>query len=354
MEHVIGPVWEANHVWLIFVLVLLWTCYPPVFAAIASTLYIPLTLVALGIIGRGAAFAFRKAVNTDAQRRLFGATFAASSVVTPFFLGAVAGAIASDRVPPGIARGHVLTSWMTPISLVTGALAVSACAFLAAVYLTGEAARATHAALAARAAGSGGDAVTVEVAGAERAAGFGTGGATGQVARSERAAGFGAGGATGQVARSERAAGFSGASVTGDLVGYFRRRAILSGVVTGALSVVGLFVARSDAPGLAHALSHGGLPLVIVSALAGCASLVFVAAARDLWARATAALAVAAVLWAWGVGRYPQLLPGLSAQQAQALPATIHATTITAIVGIALLVPSMLYLFVLFQREPSR
>ncbi len=141
IEHVIGPVWEANHVWLIFVLVLLWTCFPPVFAAVASTLYVPLTLVALGIIGRGAAFAFRKAATTVWQQRLFGATFAASSVVTPFFLGVAAGAIGSDRVPAGIARGRVLGSWLTPTSMVTGSLAVVLCGFLAAVYLTGDAAR---------------------------------------------------------------------------------------------------------------------------------------------------------------------------------------------------------------------
>src|SRR5256885_3594218 len=102
IEHVIGPVWEANHVWLIFVLVLLWTGFPPVFAAVMSTLYIPLTAAALGIIARGAAFAFRKASTGLPRQRLFGAAFALSSVVTPFFLGAAAGAIASGRVPPGL------------------------------------------------------------------------------------------------------------------------------------------------------------------------------------------------------------------------------------------------------------
>src|SRR5256885_7479848 len=103
IDHVIGPVWEANHVWLIFVLVLLWTAFSPVFAAVMSTLYIPLTLAALGIIGRGAAFAFRKASDQLGQQRLFGATFALSSVLTPFFLGTVAGGIASGRVPLGLA-----------------------------------------------------------------------------------------------------------------------------------------------------------------------------------------------------------------------------------------------------------
>ena len=120
--------------------------------------------------------------------------------------------------------------------------------------------------------------------------------------------------------------------------------------MTGLLSIVGIFVAQADAPGLAHALSHRGLPLVLVSAAAGCASLVLIALRHFVWARGTAALAVAAVLWAWGVGRYPQLLPGLSVRQAEALPATIHATTWTVVVGIVLLVPSMVYLFALFQR----
>jgi cytochrome bd ubiquinol oxidase subunit II len=107
-------VWEANHVWLVFVLVVLWTGFAPAFAAIASTLYIPLTGVALGVIARGGAFAFRKNVEALAQRRLFGAAFASSSVLTPFFLGTVAGGIASGRVPPGLAQGDVLGSWVTP------------------------------------------------------------------------------------------------------------------------------------------------------------------------------------------------------------------------------------------------
>ncbi len=112
IEHSIGPVWEANHVWLIFVLVLMWTAFPPAFAAISSTLYLPLTLVALGVIARGSAFAFRKAIDQPWAQRLFGAAFAFSSVVTPYFLGAAAGAVgaragcrpgwpAAERSPAG-------------------------------------------------------------------------------------------------------------------------------------------------------------------------------------------------------------------------------------------------------------
>src|ERR1700756_5656438 len=75
IEHSIGPVWEANHVWLIFVLVMMWTAFPPLFGAVASTLWIPLTCAAFGVIARGSAFAFRKSVTAVWQRRIFGAAF---------------------------------------------------------------------------------------------------------------------------------------------------------------------------------------------------------------------------------------------------------------------------------------
>jgi cytochrome d ubiquinol oxidase subunit II len=131
----IGPVWEANHVWLIFALVVTWTGFPTVFASIASTLYIPLTIVAFGVILRGSAFAFRKTVTEVAIQRIFGVSFALSSVITPFFLGMIAGAIASGRVPLGLAQGNVIGSWLNPTSVMGGALAVEVAAYLAAVYL---------------------------------------------------------------------------------------------------------------------------------------------------------------------------------------------------------------------------
>ena len=141
IAHSIGPVWEANHVWLIFALVVVWTGFPAVFAAVGSTLYIPLTAVAFGVILRGSAFAFRGAVTDLAWQRVFGAAFALSSVITPFFLGTVAGAIASGRVPLGTARGDVIGSWVNPTSALGGVLAVEVAANLAAVYLTADARR---------------------------------------------------------------------------------------------------------------------------------------------------------------------------------------------------------------------
>jgi cytochrome d ubiquinol oxidase subunit II len=136
----LAPVWEANHVWLIFCLVMLWTGFPGAFAAIMTTLYVPLGLTALGIVARGSGFAFRKVVVRTDQQRVVGAAFALSSVLTPFFLGTVAGGIASGRVPTA-GHGDPLTSWLNPTSLLGGVLAVLTCAFTAAIFLTAEARR---------------------------------------------------------------------------------------------------------------------------------------------------------------------------------------------------------------------
>ncbi|OFW67469.1 MAG: cytochrome D ubiquinol oxidase subunit II [Actinobacteria bacterium RBG_16_68_21] len=140
IEHSIGPVWEANHVWLIFVLVFLWTGFPRAFAPLASTMLIPLTAAALGIILRGSGFAFRKTMTTVPLQRLFGATFAASSLLTPFFLGAIAGGVASGRIPAAGA-GDLVGSWWNPTSMLGGVLAVTSCAFLAASFLAADSVR---------------------------------------------------------------------------------------------------------------------------------------------------------------------------------------------------------------------
>jgi cytochrome d ubiquinol oxidase subunit II len=140
IDRVIGPVWEANHVWLIYVLVFLWTGFPAAFAAVMETLFIPFSLAGLGIVARGSAFAFRKFAPSLATARLFGGLFALSSVVTPFLLGCVAGAVASGRVPID-GDGDPWTSWTGPTSLVGGTLAVLTCGFLAASFLTAEAER---------------------------------------------------------------------------------------------------------------------------------------------------------------------------------------------------------------------
>ncbi|MGH2733003.1 MAG: cytochrome d ubiquinol oxidase subunit II [Actinomycetota bacterium] len=281
IEHSIGPVWEANHVWLIFALVVVWTGFPPAFAAVASTLYVPLTAAAFGIILRGSGFAFRKVVEELPLRRVFGATFAFSSVLTPFFLGAIAGAIASGRVPVGNAAGDPISSWLNPTSVLAGAYAVAICAYLAAVYLTQDALRDAKIHLAEQ----------------------------------------------------------------------FRTRALWSGVVAGAIALAGIGVVRVDAPALFDGLMARGLVLIPLSAAGGVATLAFVWTRRYVAARAAAALAVGAVLWGWAAGQYPYLLPGaLTIGEAVASRRTLEALVWVLSVGGLLVVPSLIWLFVLFQR----
>ena len=142
-RHAIGPVWEANHVWLIFVLTVAWTCYPGAFGSIVSTLAVPLLIAAIGIIFRGTAYALRSQFSRDEEHgvRLVEYLFALSSVLTPFALATVIGAIATGRVPVGNARGEEIQSWLNPVSVLAGVLAVAFSGYLAAVYLAADAQR---------------------------------------------------------------------------------------------------------------------------------------------------------------------------------------------------------------------
>ena len=142
IDWAIGPVWEANHVWLIFVLVVLWTGFSSAFEAIFSTLFIPLSLAALGVVLRGAGFAFHHTARRAGGRALAETLFGLASVLTPFFLGTVVGAIAGGRVPVGNATGDSVTSWLNPLSILIGALFVATGAYLAAVFLVSDARRA--------------------------------------------------------------------------------------------------------------------------------------------------------------------------------------------------------------------
>jgi cytochrome d ubiquinol oxidase subunit II len=284
IEHSIGPVWEANHVWLIFALVVVWTAFPTGFAAIMATLSVPLTAVAFGVILRGSAFVFRKSVSELALRRLFGAAFAVSSVVTPFFLGTVAGAIASGRVPAELGAGDILHSWLNPSGVLGGVLAVGVCSYLAAVYLCADARR----------------------------------------------------------------------SGEGDLAEGFRGRALLMGVLVGVVALGGIAVLHQDAPRLFGRLTGPALPLIFASGALGVASLVLLGLRRYLAVRITAALAVVAVLWGWAVGQYPMLLgTHLSIDEAAAPATTLRPLVACLAAGTALLMPSLLLLYTMFQSEPG-
>jgi NADH dehydrogenase FAD-containing subunit/cytochrome bd-type quinol oxidase subunit 2 len=141
INRAVGPVWEVNHVWLVFCMVVLWTAFPPAFGSITTTLAIPLSLALLGIVLRGAGFAFRHEAERLSNQRFLGGVFAISSVLTPFFFGTVIGGIASGRVPVGNAAGNLVTSWLNPTSVIIGLLAVAAAAYLAAVFLVTDAHR---------------------------------------------------------------------------------------------------------------------------------------------------------------------------------------------------------------------
>ncbi|MBX0329322.1 cytochrome d ubiquinol oxidase subunit II [Oscillochloris sp. ZM17-4] len=137
-----GPVWEANHVWLIFVIVILFTAFPTAFAALSVALFIPFHLALLGIILRGTAFVFRaySPVHGGAGARGWGVIFGVASVMTPLALGMALGAVSAGQLR--VSGGEVLpggaSSWLTPLSLAMGALALALCAYLAAVFLSNE------------------------------------------------------------------------------------------------------------------------------------------------------------------------------------------------------------------------
>jgi cytochrome bd ubiquinol oxidase subunit II len=282
VQHSMSPVWEANHVWLIFVLVILWTAFPTAFGSMFSTLSIPLFLAAIGIIFRGTAFALRGQAATIKEARVLGAVFALSSVLVPFFLGATIGGVASGRVPVGNAAGDAFGSWVTPTSILVGLLAVGTGAFLAAVFLAAD----------------------------------------------------------------------SGRAGAADLQQAFRVRALASGAVTGALAIGGLVVVRDDARELYDGLTSGaGLAAVAVSAVCGIATLGLVAARRYGLARVSAGGAVAAVTAGWALAQSPYLLPGAQTfHEGAAGDATLLALLISLAAGMALLLPSLAYLYRLVLR----
>jgi cytochrome d ubiquinol oxidase subunit II len=139
IEHAIAPIWEANHVWLILVIVVLFTAFPAAFAVIMTSLHIPMTAILLGIVLRGSAFIFRKYdAHDDAVHRRWSTLFGASSFFTPFVLGLCLGALASGeiRVVDGRLSSGFFAGWTRPFAVACGLFAQGLFAFLAATYLT--------------------------------------------------------------------------------------------------------------------------------------------------------------------------------------------------------------------------
>lgn len=141
IDHAMAPVWEANNVWLIFAAIVCWTAFSEAFGSIMRTLYVPIILAGLGIVVRGAGFAFRKVAQRAGRKRVLTAAFGISSIITPFMLGAALGGIASGRVPPGNTQGSLWSSWLNSTSIVVGIFGVLISAFIAATFLIADANR---------------------------------------------------------------------------------------------------------------------------------------------------------------------------------------------------------------------
>ena len=281
-----APVWEANHVWLIFVLVVCWTAYPEVFGSIFSTLWIPLLLATIGILMRATAYVVSGIVDRTSVEWVS----AISSILTPFMLGTVIGAIAGGRVPVGNAAGDPITSWLNPVSIAIGVLAVAFCAYLAAIYLAADSQR------------------------------------------------------NGETGLAEA----------------FRTRAIGAGVVTGLLALAGLGVmARDDSSIYDGLISGAGLVAVIISGLAGLTAILLLATRRYPAARVAGALATVAVVAGWGLAQSPEILPGLTIDQAAAPDNVLIALLFSIAVGLLVLIPSMILLYGLvlggrFDADPAK
>ncbi|HEU4944726.1 MAG TPA: cytochrome d ubiquinol oxidase subunit II [Solirubrobacterales bacterium] len=287
IQHSLTPVWEANHVWLIFILVVLWTAFPPAFSAVMTTLYVPIALAALGIVLRGSGFAFRKSIEGLSGRRAAGATFAISSLLTPFFMGTVVGAVAAGNVPAD-GNGDAFSSWLQPLPLLTGAMFVASGAYLAAVFLIGDAGRR--------------DDEEMQRYFARRAL--------------AAAAVAGLAAAVGLVELHAEAR-------------YIFDRLIDQGLPLVILSVlcgVGVLAILLAAP------RRPGAPPWPLRPLAGGA--------------------VIAVIWGWGVAQFPYLLPtSLKVSQAAAPPDTLAAVIIVFIAAGILVLPALGLLYWLSQKE---
>ncbi len=281
IDRSIGPVWEANHVWLIFVFAVLWTAFPAAYASITLTLFVPLALAALGIVLRGASFAFRHSVYRTEEQRVFGAAFAFGSLLVPFCFGCVAGAIATGRVPAGGEAGDPWGSWINPTSLLGGVLAVVAVSYLASVFLVFDAGRLSN----------------------------------------------------------------------DEMVAYFRRRAIVAAVVAGAVALAGIAVIHADARYLFDGLTSRALPLVIVSAVGGVASLVALVRGEHRFARVAAVGAVGGIVAAWGVAQWPYVVPETMTVKATAAPSgTLGAVLVVFVLACIFILPALGLLYTLAQR----
>jgi cytochrome bd ubiquinol oxidase subunit II len=283
----ISPVWEANHVWLILVIVILFTAFPPAFAAIATALHIPLTLLLIGIVLRGTAFTFRTYdVQRDDVQRRWSLVFSIASIITPVLLGITLGAIASGtiRIEEGVVTNGFFKSWLAPFPFAVGFFALALFAFLAAVYLTLES--------------------------------------------------------------SERA-----------LQEDFRLRALIAGIVVGALALIVFVLAGTGAPTVRAGISRTwwAVGLHLFTAAFALGAFYALWARRYRLARVCAAAQVTLILLGWAFAQFPHLVePDITIYNAAAPRITLELLLGALVLGALLLFPSYYYLFRIFKRETVR
>ena len=287
----IGPVWEANHVWLILLIVVLFTAFPPAFAAIATALHIPITLMLIGIVLRGTAFTFRSYdVQRDDVQRRWSLVFSIASIITPILLGTILGATASGtiRVENGVMTSGFFRSWLAPFPIAVGFFALSLFAFLAAVYLTVEA--------------------------------------------------------------EQRDSGTASHELEND----FRLRALLAGVAVGLLALTVFILAGTGAPTVRAGISRTwwALGLHFVTAIFAISAFVMLWTRRYRIARFCAAAQVTLILLGWAFAQYPHLVePDLTIFSAAAPPITLELLLAALAAGALLLFPSYYYLIRVFKAE---
>ena len=293
----IGPIWEANHVWLIVVVVMLFGAFPPAFSTLGVVLHIPLTAMLVGIVLRGCGFVFRRYGTLTRIQRQAGRTFAMASAITPLLFGLCVGAVASGAVGRASARLTSATSadgppsfaevfiapWFAPFPVAVGVLTLALFAFLAAVYLTA-------------------------------------------------------------------------AAPTDDLRYDFRHRALGAAVVVFAAAIGGLLLAPREAPHIATRLAATPSAMLFQLAIGVCGLATLVALWRERWqaARVTSAAQVSLILWGWALAQHPYVVPfTLTIGDAAAPPVTLQLLLGGLAVGSVILIPSLVYLFAVFSRRQS-
>lgn len=301
LYHAIGPVWEANHVWLIFVLIVLWSGFPHGFAAICRIAAVPLALALVGIVFRGAAYAFRSSMSgLPQQRRAWETVFALASTAAPFFMGCTIGCLASEQPSinsDGQFSGSRLSGWISLESVFFGFFAVGICSYLAAVFLTREAR---------------------------------------------------------EFDRQNAHRYPNDTQRHTDLENTWRKRAVAMGWVVGCFSIAGLVIAATRMPTIWSGMMERSWPATLVAIASGIATIGLTRRRHDWMATISASLTVGSLLFGWAWAQYPYVvIPNISIHDVDT-PDNVMWLTIWCIVGgLCVTVPPMAWLFYIFKTNKT-